>query len=426
MKRFQSIFPAVPVLLLTFFIYRSHLPTISAPANNPVGLGVLHGVNVISYKSDDCYSSVAYLRPFRGAGGHKHEVENTYMGLKEGKQESIKIGLLIQTQSSSEAKNGAELAIQNANRKSGKKGNEFELVVKSMEGPWGTGSKQAVTMIFDENVIAILGSHDGRNAHLVEQVSAKSRVVFLSAWAGDPTLSQAFVPWFFNCVPNDLQQAEALTEEIFNKRRLNNITVVSDKGYDSQSSLRNFLNQVVKEGKPEPLQLSLDSTGRNINDLTEKILRAGTDCIVLFVQPPASMKIVEQIKRKHINQPVFGSLALLDENIISQKDLKNYDNVIFISSVNLSGKTGKSFSEGYMNKYGNLPGAVAAYAYDGMNLLIEAIRKAGTEREKLQKSMADIKYEGVTGIIQFDDKGNRKGAPGLTEIKNGIPVVVER
>ncbi len=287
MKRFQSIYPAVPVLLFTFFLCGSHPPSISAPANNPVGLVGLHGVGLISYNSCDCCSRVAYLPPFRGAGGHNTEVENTIMGLNEGTQESIKIGLLIQNKNSIAARNGAELAILNANSK-GEKGIKFELVVRSMEGPWGTGSKQAVNLVFDEEVVAMLGSHDGRNAHLVEQVSAKSRVVFLSAWSGDPTLSQAFVPWFFNCVPNDLQQADALIEEIYNKRKLNNITVVSDPGYDSQSSLRNFLKKVEMEGYPEPSQLSLDSTGRNINDLTEKILRADPGCVVLFLQPPAS------------------------------------------------------------------------------------------------------------------------------------------
>ena len=282
MKRFQSIYPAVPVLLLTFFICGSHPPAISAPANNPVGLEELHGVGIISYKSCNCYSRVAYLPPFRGAGGHKHKVENTIMGLNEGTQASIKIGLLIQNKNSVAAKNGAELAIINANSK-GDNRFRFELVVKSMEGPWGTGSKQAVNLVFDEEVVAMLGSHDGRNAHLVEQVSAKSSVVFLSAWSGDPTLSQAFVPWFFNCVPNDLQQADALIEELYNKRRLTNITVVSDPGYDSQSSLRNFLKKVEMEGYPEPSQLSLDSTGKNINDLTEKILRAEPGCIVLLL-----------------------------------------------------------------------------------------------------------------------------------------------
>ena len=37
-----------------------------------------------------------------------------------------------------------------------------------------------------------------------------------------------------------------------------------------------------------------------------------------------------------------------------------------------------------------MPGTVAAYAFDGMNILIEAIRKAGTEREKIQKAHKQI------------------------------------
>ena len=40
--------------------------------------------------------------------------------------------------------------------------------------------------------------------------------------------------------------------------------------------------------------------------------------------------------------------------------------------------------------------------------------------------MADINYKGITGTIQFDDKGNRKGTPGMMEITHGIPVRVGR
>jgi len=90
----------------------------------------------------------------------------------------IKIGLLIPDNSSVEAKYGAELAVQKANEKGGINGQMFQLVTRSMEGPWGTGSKEAVNLIFNEKVWAIMGSHDGRNAHLVEQVTTKTRVVF--------------------------------------------------------------------------------------------------------------------------------------------------------------------------------------------------------------------------------------------------------
>ena len=338
---------------------------------------------------------------------------------------SVKIGLLIADNKSLAAKNGAEMAIKEANMAGGFYGRPFQLVTRSMEGPWGTGSKQTVSLIFEEHVRALVGSVDGRSAHLVEQVIAKSRVVFLSAWASDPSLSQAFVPWFFNCVPNDLQQAEGLIEEIYNRRRLNKITVVSDHSYYSQTALKNYLKKAAMDGKQEPLQLSLDSTGKSINDLTEKILKIDPGCVVVFVQPPASMKIIEQMNLKHLSQPVFGSLALLDENNISGNELKAYEKAIIISSLNLYGRKGMSFSEEYKKTYGALPGAVAAYAYDGMNLLIEAIRKAGQDCDKIQKYMTEINYEGVTGIIQFDDKGNRKGIPGFVEIKNSFPIPVK-
>jgi len=294
-----------------------------------------------------------------------------------------------------------------------------------MEGPWGTGSREAVSLIFGENVIGILGSHDGRNAHLVEQVAAKSRVVFLSAWSGDPTLSQAFVPWFFNCVFNNLQQADALIEEIYNRRNLARIAVVADNGYDSQSALNNFLKNLGKQGKPEPLRFLYDSTVKDINDLTEQIKRSEAGCILLFVQPPASVKIIQQLRLKQMNLPLFGSFELLDENHIASKYLQDYENISFVSSVDLAGRAGISFSEDYKKRYGIVPGAVAACAFDGMNILIEAIKRAGTERENIQKAIAEIKYEGITGTIRFDEKGNRKGTPGFVEIKKGIPVSVK-
>jgi len=40
--------------------------------------------------------------------------------------------------------------------------------------------------------------------------------------------------------------------------------------------------------------------------------------------------------------------------------------------------------------------------------------------------MAKIHFDGVTGTIQFDSKGNRSGKVSLMEFKNGIPIAVER
>jgi ABC-type branched-subunit amino acid transport system substrate-binding protein len=61
-----------------------------------------------------------------------------------------------------------------------------------------------------------------------------------------------------------------------------------------------------------------------------------------------------------------------------------------------------------------------------MNLLIEAIRSAGTERELIQKYLAKIQYKGATGSFSFDSRGNRLGDIILEEVKNGHLIIVKK
>lgn len=341
--------------------------------------------------------------------------------------QAVKIGLLIPDNKSIAAQHGAELAVLNANIKGGLNGIPFHLVTLSMEGPWGTGSKQAAKLIFEEKVWVLLGSHDGRNAHLAEQAATKTQVVFMSAWAGDPTLSQAFVPWFFNCVPNDIQQAQSLIEEIYNIKKINKIVTVSDNEYDSQLAQKTFLKQASLEKKAEPVQFLYEDYSKNINNLLDQIKNSDAGCIILFCKPAVSLDIFNQIRQVKMDMPVFGSVYLLNENELSDQQLQNYDNDLLITSANWFGSKYWDFCQKYKELYGKNPGMVAAYAFDAMNILIEAIRSAGkSDRELIQKSLQDIHYEGVTGPVSFDSKGNRLGTYFLSQVKNGIPVMADK
>ena len=338
----------------------------------------------------------------------------------------IKIGLLVSNGESVPARNGAEMAIDKANEIEGPDGLHFQLVVRSMEGPWGIGSKEAVNLVFNEKVWAIIGSHDGRNAHLVEQVIAKTHIVFLSAWATDPTLYQAFVPWFFSGVPNDLQQADALIEEIVHKRKWTKIVAISDNSYDSDLALKSFLEAIKKMNRVKPIQLTYDSDNDSFRDLFDVINKNDTDCIVLFGKPPTSLNFIRQLRQNKMDQPVFGTLSLLAEDMFDNKEFAMCDNVTIVTSGNWLYSGNLSFVNSYKEKYDKIPGAIAAYAYDGTNIIIKAIRQSGLDREKILEAMTQIKYKGVTGSIQFDNNGNRMGAAELIKIKEGIPITLEK
>ena len=127
-----------------------------------------------------------------------------------------------------------------------------------------------------------------------------------------------------------------------------------------------------------------------------------------------------------MNQPVFGVLSVLGEDEFNDVELVHFNNVTLVTSGNWLGSKDLSFQNEFQKKYGKMPDAVAAYAYDGMNLIIEAVKHSGLDREKIQEAMSKTHYKGVTGSIQFDEKGNRMGPFELIEIINGIPVTVEK
>jgi branched-chain amino acid transport system substrate-binding protein len=392
MKRFQSIFTIVLGLFLSLFIYGSSLAGALAPATTPHGVVAPPEGELLNFDS-----------PFEGGQGDVNS------------KSQIKIGLLIQDSSSIEALQGAELAIINENRKGGYNGRMFELVVKSMEGPWGTGSKQAVDMIFTDEVVAIVGSHDGRNAHLVEQATTKSHITFLSAWAGDPTLSQAFTPWFFNCVPNDNQQAEILEEEIYKKKKFSKVAVVTDDNYDANSAFKSFIRKSAEAGSPNPISLKIENSENDFTELAGLIGKKKADCLLLFTEPVKAEKIIYELRKTGIPLPVYGPLYLLSESSSLESYPEISGNLKLLSSGDWFLKEKSEFAAGYRSMYGNYPCAPAAYAFDAMTAMINAVKTAGGDMEKVHKALMVTEFKGTTGRIKFDEKGNR--IPSISNVK---------
>jgi branched-chain amino acid transport system substrate-binding protein len=291
-----------------------------------------------------------------------------------------------------------------------------------MEGPWGTGSKQAVDLVFDQKVWAMLGSHDGRNAHLVEQVSAKTRVPYMSAWSGDPTLARAFIPWFFSCVPDDDCQASAIFDEIYVKKKLNRVTLISDNTYDSKSLEKSFLKKINETGKTGTVEFTIYNPAGDLNGLADSVKKAQSGCIVIFSRPAVALRLLKRLKERNMALPVFGPIELMDENEGRQEDFREFGNLAVVAPYGINDPVYDAFRKEYFKAYSKYPGAVASFAYDGMRMIINAIRESGVpDYLKIQKSLMSMDYKGVTGIIRFDDKGNRTGPCKLAYFVNLIP-----
>jgi branched-chain amino acid transport system substrate-binding protein len=80
----------------------------------------------------------------------------------------------------------------------------------------------------------------------------------------------------------------------------------------------------------------------------------------------------------------------------------------------------KAFLDAFKAKYGDVK-QYAPFTYDAANLLINAMQKANsTDPAKYLPALASSSYDGASGHIEFDAKGDRKDAEmTIFELKNG-------
>jgi branched-chain amino acid transport system substrate-binding protein len=305
------------------------------------------------------------------------------------------------------------MAVEAANRDGGFRGRPFELVVRSVEGPWGSGSSEITALVFEDSVWAILGPLHGRSAHLAEQVVAKGHVALVSPWASDPTLTQANVPWFFRCVPDDRQQAAALVREILVVQRLDRVMVVVADSYDARVAADAFATEA---GSSLLVRRPLPETVEDLDSLLTRLENEDVQGIVLFGQGPTTGELLLRLRARGSPQRLFTTLSSADLALWGS-ERSDLEGLIVVAPGHWATAEGRAFERAFRAAYDHAPAAVSAYAYDGLMVIAEAVRRAGLDRQRIRDALADMDFgRGVTGRVRFDDRGNRVADVELIEI----------
>lgn len=352
---------------------------------------------------------MALTLPYRGVSQNRqqhpaeHPSENSY----------ITIGLLLPDHSHTGVIGAAELAIERANSAGGYMSQEFRLVIRTAEGFWGAGSKESVNLVYEDHVRAIIGSLDGRNGHLAEQVATKSHLTYIETFATEPTLSQAFVPWFMRVVPNDNQQSTAILNQIGREGR-GTIGILATEAYDTRYAVKSLTKAVVRETGMAPRVFDLETMTISQRVVVEKILSSEIEHLVVPFDADYLPDLIIALREAKPLLKIYGTLHFTMGVEKRGSIWKNYEGVCMVAP-----KLNRE-------KHGSLPDSRSAYMYDAVNLVINAIHQVGTDRETITDHLSESEYSGgATGNISFDDLGNRQSVPPFILIKNGVPQLIQ-
>ena len=124
-----------------------------------------------------------------------------------------------------------------------------------------------------------------------------------------------------------------------------------------------------------------------------------------------------------MNQPVLGDNGFVSPEL-GKLAGKAADNV-YVSSMwspNRNDEKTRAFVANYTKKYGHAPDQFAAGAYDGVYMVVDAMKRAGTttDKAKIRDVMAQMKnFSGVCGTFSFNDKRDPVVDLVLLKMNNG-------
>ena len=123
--------------------------------------------------------------------------------------------------------------------------------------------------------------------------------------------------------------------------------------------------------------------------IAETLRKNNYATILLYCKPAVSARIVSAIMQKKINIRILAPLSVLNENELTDDELELLDKLLYFPSFQWNEKELSVFRIKYFQIFSKSPGLVAAYAFDAMNILIQALKSAGgPDREKIQKALS--------------------------------------
>jgi branched-chain amino acid transport system substrate-binding protein len=348
---------------------------------------------------------------------------------------AVNIGFLGPLQQNPEAPfgiamlRGAQLALEEANARGGYGGNNrvtrkpYALKIHDDVAQWGASSTEAVKMAFDEHVVAVLGSVDGASTHIMLRVNLKLEVPIMDTGTTDPTVTETRIPWIIHNFPDDRQQGYALADYVFKQRNLKRIGVIRTQSRYARVGVAKFFDEAKRLGRVPAMEVKFDRGDQDFLAQLRMLKNAKIDGLIIWGEATEAGLILKQMRDMGMKQPVFGASRLNYAQLL-EKAGPAAEGLVTTAALDLArtDRQWQEFQKKFSQKYGTEPDAYAAYAYDGMNMLVAAIEKAGLNRGKIMDAFRDYQqktYEGVTGRAEFDHTLNNIAPVMMAKVENG-------
>jgi len=334
--------------------------------------------------------------------------------------------------------NGANMAIDEANAAGGYGGKPFRLVThndydnwqmskSATEGAakdsaiWGAASNDAVRMIYEDKVWAMFGSISSESTHIALRLTLKGETPLVNSASTDPTIPETIIPWYFTDIQDDREQGYTLARHIYTELGFKRVALLRVNDRYGRFGVIKFRDASRRLGHPVVIEQKFMPGDTDFRRQLQVIEDSRVDAIVLWTNVGPAAQILQQMQELGMKQRVFGSHRTIGDELIKQAGpaAEGFE-AVFPYDPTRTDARWQDFNSRYEVAFHEKPDHFAALAYDAMQILLNAICRAGLNRGRIRDALAGtVNYKGVTGDMVFDPNSKNIAPLFLAHVHNG-------
>jgi branched-chain amino acid transport system substrate-binding protein len=313
-----------------------------------------------------------------------------------------------------------KLALKQINDAGGVNGKKIDLAIEDNQST-NPGALAALQKQVEQNkVLAIVGSIKSTQIQAMSD-SVKSYGIPMIIGGTNAGLTKAGNPWLFRVRPDDSIAAAAMVKYANEDLKVKKLGIIHDTDAFGTGGA-----DLVEAGCKEVgiTVVRREKYTTKDKDFTAQLLNlknAGTEVMIVYATNTEDAAVIQRQYRqlgspyKYIGSPSSGQRDTLNLSKEAAEGL-----LVVTDYVPGQSDVNKKYIADYKKEYNEDFDATAAWTYDGLNILANAIKKGGEDKAKIKDAiLATQGYQGVLGNFSFTPNGDGLSEVSVVQIEKG-------
>ncbi len=303
---------------------------------------------------------------------------------------------------------GAQMAIEQINKKGGVNGQQLQSVVYDD----ACDPKQAVAVankIVNDGISFVVGHLCSSSTQPASDIYEDEGILMITAASTSPDITARGYQLIFRTIGLDSLQGPTAGNFIADQIKPNNVAVIHDKqqyGEGIATSVKQTLeSKNVKVGLFE----GINAGDKDFSSLIAKLRREGVDFVYYGGYHPEMGLLLRQSREKGLNVRFMGPEGVGNSEISAIAGPASEGMLVTLPKSFDQDPRNQALVEAFKAKKQDPSGPFVFPSYAAVQVIAEGIEKAGsTDTDKVAEALRSNTFDTPTGNLSFDEKGDLK------------------